>query len=999
MSNNFNTKVITASLIVMIHTMIFGIFSIEVWRFSQSLSYRLTEYGYEYTTLVLTLLYLPFLFFYLSFRGFKDDARRVILSFRFDLLVGFGLGIWIDIAWGSFFSKTYENLISSLTFTQSLTITLIPLAVGLPVLLRSIFLKKDQGDSALIADKELEEADYDLLNFREKAERFAETVFNRGASESFVFGVDSPWGIGKSTFVNFCIEHWDQKYHNKTVVYKFSPLRYTSEANLLDVFIDGLIGSIQRNSFVPEIRPLISRYSRFLKEVHRFSSFFGFNVPFFGVDYTVDEAFDDLSILLNGFNKKVIIVIDDLDRISFSEIKDILFVVRKTFALPNISYVLCYDTDNIGTLETKNFSTDTVSEFLEKFINLKISLYLDRKDLEAYVTENFYASISKSLVDPKPIRLVIGGLLAIFRSPEYHNYLPFLGDIRKLKRLINMVIMFDSFTLREDDFENDDIDIRDLIHLLLIYIHYPDIFRKIYDTEIGVDSKQHFFSAVTEYDSNFPQGSQGAPSKTYENSTDYTDFIKGLDKPQIFLLNQVFEVKARLKKAGLSNQRSAVSEELLTSLACFNGGMGIGKNLEMYLHLILKLSKPEHEDQYRFYTIWRDKISKGSTTIQNVLLGSKFALDKGEKMREKLWRILVNSAHGFSHDTGRQLIVELKNTIHHYSLVEVPSITTGLRRNMDYKLARLLNDAGWIDASGNHRGNTEEAIKEIAEWVFGEDRHVGEGILESLSQPDRGILGLYDLMAFRLFCNADRGGDIFNLTRALSKHSDKGAPVEGSTSEITKEEMREISQRVFQIFSEQYIAKDRNIFSEIGSLKVNELLGEYKDLVTGPPYNTDLEKDVAVNKNTILNFLVYQIGNTSIENGNGIGCGFYDLIGHADQQEIKSVFNEYLFGLCFNPAVTERNFEYFLNYLLMNFGRTYDKQDGDGVGYLPTTKEFIKVLDKKKLVDYWKAHQARIRQLNFPNQSNTILTGNYSATYRDDLPAVYDKLDELAEEK
>jgi hypothetical protein len=74
--------------------------------------------------------------------------------------------------------------------------------------------------------------------------------------------------------------------------------------------------------------------------------------------------------------------------LNFSEIKEVLFVIKKSFTLPNISYVICYDTENISALEKENPDIEKVTEFLEKFVQVKVSLYLDSLALSKCVSEN-----------------------------------------------------------------------------------------------------------------------------------------------------------------------------------------------------------------------------------------------------------------------------------------------------------------------------------------------------------------------------------------------------------------------------------------------------------------------------------------------------------------------------------------------------------------------------------------------------------------------------------
>lgn len=1002
-------KNIITNLVVLIKFTFFGVLLAEAFYFSGAISEQLNKelvgQNKEILTICLSLIGLIVTLLYLWQREFYSNLKKLLKSCRFDVFIAFCFGIWLSVAWGGFLSNWYEELAAGFNFQQLLTIVITPFLVVGSVFIRSISSNKNRSDSSLLSDKEIDENADDLLNFTETANKFAGRVFNNGATESFVFGIDAPWGIGKSSFVNLCEKYWERHHKDETIIYKFNPLRYAGNDNLLEIFINGLIHSIQKDSFIPEIRPLISRYSRLLREVDRFS-IFGFKLPNLTANYTADEAFDDLSTVLEQFDKKVIIVVDDLDRMNFSEIKDILFAIRKSFVLPNLSYVLCYDTENIGILEAETLVSDKISEFLEKFINIKISLFLDKEDLAKYVSENLDKAISTKFVDPMLVRQAIGGLLDIYKSSEYHKYLPFVGDIRKLKRLINTIVLFE---LENTDFNNSDFNKHDLIHLLLIYIHYPNVFRKIYDAE--TKGGHGFFSLVTRYDDGYPKEEPRQPGTSfsdseYKNSTYYSSYIKQFPETshQRFLLDRIFNVNIRFSKDSEytgSARTSDIPQSVRSSYACFNGSWGNSRNLEAYLKLIVELSKPEDTTQYKFYENWKNKIVSGEKTIEEVFKDSKFDCNEGEFTRESLLRIIVNNARSLSSPFSDRVIVYLLDNIHHYSYIEIDNVGVGLRKDIDYFLTRLLNDAGWSDESGNHSGNTEENIKEIAEWIFGEGRHVNNGVLDKLSSPARGVLGLYDLMVFRLYCSADRGGDIFDLSRALSKHYSPNAPTEGKTHDIAKDEMREISQKVFSIFKTQYIDSARNIFAEISKLDLENLSGRYKGYLeiqvrVGKLSQDDLDKQIATLKSNIASFIIYQLGNSMINSG--VGCGYYDPTGSKDEHLIAEAINDYLFDICFEPS-TPGNFEYFIDYLLANYARVFGSASEDGRSrYVPNINEFTKVLNKTKLITYWETNSSTIKAMNLDKKEKNLYVGNYVAAYEEDLPALFEVLDAYKKE-
>jgi hypothetical protein len=947
---------------------------------------------------VVCIFYLLIIISYL-FR--KDVWHRVLIltkSRRIDLLITFILGIILVYFLSGFYIDFLKKTISEWNWNQILLLSLLPIIFFVAIWVRKLQLilkRRKNIKSFFISDDEVRNKNDDEFGFSEKAEIFAERVFDQGSPKSLVFGIDAPWGTGKSSFVNLCIEYWKKKHKNEMIIYIFNPLRYEDQENLLRKFIEGLIKEIKHNVFVPEIESLISKYAKLLKSTKASFSFFGIKFgPLFGSE-SMDDIFNRLEIALSNIDKKIVIVVDDLDRLNFSSIKEVLFVIKKAFTLPNISYVLCYDTENIKALEQKNLDTEKIIEFLEKFINIKTSLYLDNKLLFEYFTENKNNSLKKNLLaDPELVSKAVEGLRNIFESNDFHRYLPLIGDARKLKRLINTIMLLE---VEKTDFKNSDFDKQDIINLLLIYINYPNIFRKIYNTE--TQGKRGFFSLVTVFDHGYPRDKKSGVNSdsTFKNSVEYQEYLKTskLSPQQKFILNKVFNASERQidDSGNVIDSSKVIPREIITSYACFNGTIlsSENRNLEKYLNLITKMYRPLKTKEYKYYVNAKDEILS-KKLIEDVFTDKEFSFSKNEDTHEELWRVLASTdSKEFSVEKSKEIISYSLNVLPQYSLLEIESIGIGFRNTLTYFIAKLLDLVGWTDSKGKHGyNNTDENVIKISEWVFGEGGHKQEGILNILGKEERGVLGLHDLLSFRLKCCSDRGGDLFNLSRALIKHGDLEAPTSGMVRDIVVGEMREISQRVFQIFKSQYIDKDKNIFNEINKLTLENVCGKYFDYVKAKTESGDIkniDQKLFSLQSRMKAFIIYQLGNTIISSG--IGCGYYNVIGKEDNKGISQATNKYLFEHCFNPQKDESNYKYFLDFLLINFSYITEGK------YIPHINEFIRVLDDKKLKDYWCKHGVEIKSKNYESEDRNIFTVNYIASYKEDLKSTFEVLDEF----
>lgn len=985
MKSRDNLGITGNTYITLVKYFLLGVVSAEIFLFT----FELVKFFNIRENLTQGFSYLwIFIIFYiiLGLTVILRKGKRILIFFSsgrldllFILLAGFFLIYFFDTFSKDFYKQCIQWISTKLTSKQIIALGLLPLIFLVSVILRGLQIqiktrcRKDKN-SRFMNDSEVIDVKDDFFGFNTQAEEFARSVYNMGSSKSLVFGIDAPWGTGKSTFINLCKSYWDKELKNKTIVYDFNPIKYENRDNLFEKFVDGLVNELRNHVYSPELEGLVSKYARLLRDTKATFSLFGirFNIPF--RNDSIDKTFEELKSVLESINMKIIIVVDDLDRISFSNIKEILFVIKKAFNIPNVSYILCYDTESLNKLDQHKLDSEKISEFLEKFINVKSSIYLDNNLLLEYFTETKNQVIENDLtIDTRLINRSLVGLKEIFNSSDFHLYLPFIGDARKIKRLVNTIILLQ---IEQTDFENTDFNSVDLIHLLLIYINYPSIFRKIYNTE--TNGKKGFFSAKYNFGGD-------RSNKSFMNSPNYEGYLekeKSLTDNQKFLLNKIFDVDNRFKNTSFTT-------EMTSTLACFNGeGLG-SRNLETYIKLITSSTSPPLTANYRFYLKRKDEILN-THKIETVFQSNYFSSKGGEEIHRQLWIVLANTSPSeYSVNKAREVINYLIEVLPNYSILE--NNTGGLRRRMPYMLVVMLERFGWVDKTGTRTQNNLENISQIAQWIFGEGIHSGSGILTKLGDANRGVLGLYDILSFRLHCCDNRGGDVFSLTRSLIFHGkDNGDNLDESSPNSVVEEMREISQSIFKMFKRHYINKKRNIFHEVEQLTFNQLTSEYSEYYRELKY--DSNEEILTSKNSIISYMIYQLGNTFI--GQGIGCGYYDTEGSNDNNGINIQINNYLFENCFNPDSKSGSYIYFLDYLLMNLQQFHDEREN--LEYLPNIDNFTIILTVNELSAYWKKHGDLIKQQDFGER--IVYTINYRATYKKYLEGVFIMLDALIKE-
>lgn len=259
-------------------------------------------------------------------------------------------------------------------------------------------------------------------------------------------------------------------------------------------------------------------------------------------------------------------------------------------------------------------------------------------------------------------------------------------------------------------------------------------------------------------------------------------------------------------------------------------------------------------------------------------------------------------------------------------------------------------------------------------------------------------------MIFRLECSSDRGGQLYNLQKALIVHQDKSAATSGLVSELALMGMRKLSQEVFSLFKRTYIDSQRNFFAEVNDEPVDIFLGTaFVEHVGEASQNSELAEEgslsrkVAIARNIVNIFVIYQLSNSNPPNGSGVGCGYYDESGFGDGGGIAKAMNDYVFGTCFTPEIHENNVLLFLDHCLSNLSSTFFLgRDEDG--YIATKGALPGGLDSKAMGHYWVKYRKQIRELKLHTIERCVFTSNYTAFYSDDLDGVFTVLDELADE-
>jgi len=827
----------------------------------------------------------------------------------------------------------------------------------------------------------------DELGFKKDAFGFAHNVLNNGFSDSIVFGIDAPWGSGKTTYLQFCKERWNTE---DCLVYEFQPLLY-NRPDLISIFLKGFGDFLAENDFPHEAKLLFKRYS---KKISTIPKFWNIDLPDLLPDTLSEEdLLDSLSKQLDLANRKIVVIIDDLDRLPASTIKQFLDMVRVGLVLKNVTFVVCYDSKNIHAFEqplitTKGFSVEgsesslknidrqylddsKLAEYFEKIVNVKQTLVIHPSRLKAYLLKHLFEELpgEGAPFDPRMKEDFQTTIDRIFQPENFYQYAPYIGDLRKIIRLINVVRL--RLTALNVDFTQLDFDGYDLIHLFLIYINFPDLFRMIYAAEI--EGKELF---SLKYDIIFGPG----PSQSkYVNSQFYVDSVKTLPENQQRLIRKIFN-KDRFESNDHIPEAGAYS-------AALNGTIGTGRNLENYLRLMTESQPPDPKREKKFYVGHVESIvtNKTSMTALSLLPAFDFTKSKDAEINYKLLiEAIRRNAHKLSMQQAMAVVDWIESNLEKFSVVNLETLGIGLRDNLPLKIISLLDQRGWIDDDDGYYKNTDSNVIQIANKIFGTPANAG--LLTRFLTSKRGVLGLFYAIRFRLHCVEARGGHFFNLYRALEGHAKNSGLTNGDDR---RDQMREITQVIYKEFASRYIEKKQNFIQEIYDLSPESLYGSSLEFIKEKLTDDEFNKLTAKSRLLLVAHLIYQLVNANT-NQLDFGCGIFDPSGTEDRQMIRDVVRGYLFNVCFAPTDSNpRGPEFFADYMLVEF--RYMNESG-GRKFVPNIPFVEGLLGESELRRYWEDHSTEVKK--FCNEiDKEIDSGNYKATYGEHLPEVFRLLD------
>jgi hypothetical protein len=282
-------------------------------------------------------------------------------------------------------------------------------------------------------------------------EKLKYTIFTPNDG-SFAIGITSEWGAGKTTFLQLLEEKL--KEEGLTDIVSYNPWMCSSPEQVTRDFFATLRNKLSDK--YPSLSNPIRKYAKHLSSISLFSqSAISINFDNFASDESLTEMRSRLSEKFAKFEKPVIVIIDDLDRLNSDEVFEVLRLIRNTASISNIIYLVAYDKDYITKiLERKDISSP--SAYLEKIFQLEIQLPVLTYN---QVWDAFKTDLKKQLPEKSDISFISRDRVLIEKV---------LNTYRRAKRFARLFsLSYDYFSRTESirKLEDNEILLIDLLHM------------------------------------------------------------------------------------------------------------------------------------------------------------------------------------------------------------------------------------------------------------------------------------------------------------------------------------------------------------------------------------------------------------------------------------------------------------------------------------------------------------------------------------------------------
>ncbi len=228
------------------------------------------------------------------------------------------------------------------------------------------------------ADQPIQRSNEDRFSRKQFAQRIARIVATREVESGIVVAIHGPWGEGKTSVLNMIREELDKQ--GQVLVIPFNPWYFHEELQLLSGFFVEVARrfdeSLQTRG--EKLGSIANQYADLLTLIPKAGEALATIVRKQTAKYAkcdIDQLKNQLSRILSNSSTRLVVIMDDIDRLDQSEIQTVFKLVKLLADFPNTTYLLAFDDERVSeALKEKYGSIEASRSFLEKIVQVPLSL-------------------------------------------------------------------------------------------------------------------------------------------------------------------------------------------------------------------------------------------------------------------------------------------------------------------------------------------------------------------------------------------------------------------------------------------------------------------------------------------------------------------------------------------------------------------------------------------------------------------------------------------------
>lgn len=323
--------------------------------------------------------------------------------------------------------------------------------------------KKDDEEQlppgiAIIEDLPLIDSYDDILCYDNFAKRIARTVNESNIEKSFSFGITAEWGAGKTSMMNLIKNHL-----RDSIIVDFNPRSSASFENMQNDLLNEIRKGLGKNHC--DANSAFGKYQNYLGIVVG-ESIWAKLAAQLSSDIK-DNPKSEIERIIRDVNRKIVVFIDDFDRLTGEEILEVLKLIDKNASFTNTFFITAYDKEYVNQVLNAFFNTDLNRDYSDKYFNFEVKLPASTSkqrfdffvhELDKMAEERLMAFDKKDIIKAQSVMSRIIGLC--------------LPTIRDVKRYLSMSIS-NIINIQQE------VVLSDFMLLSLIEYCYPDEYRDL----------------------------------------------------------------------------------------------------------------------------------------------------------------------------------------------------------------------------------------------------------------------------------------------------------------------------------------------------------------------------------------------------------------------------------------------------------------------------------------------------------------------------------------